>query len=147
MVFCCHRCKKVKSFVYRVWQRKMAKHLLKKQLQRHVFGAVIYLRICCCPVLHKSNLLTSPVEFGSGRRSDGWPAPQVAGEARGRPASLTVAVVLAGPCRGSLFWHDGEKSLWEEKSRERNLPGWCLPLWHAAWGTRWLLSSTRWTCP
>lgn len=97
--------------------------VLKNQLPRHVFGAVIYLHLfaialCTNPI--SSLPQWSLAQEGEGKASQSLRWPGTAG------AAPRLAVVSAGLCCGSLFWYGGKKSLWEEKRGPRNLPSWCM---------------------
>lgn len=56
---------------------KMAKHTKKPAPEARVWSCHLFVYFCHHS-LHKSSLVASPVEFGSGRRSKGQPVPQVA---------------------------------------------------------------------
>lgn len=73
-------------FYAQVWQGKMAKRLLKKTaFEACVWSCHLFVYFCHSTLL-KLNLRASSVEFGSGRRREGQPVPQVARDAWGHLA-------------------------------------------------------------
>lgn len=81
MVFCCsfcHWCKKVKSFARTFDRGRQGSICFKKPApEARVWSCHLFASFCH-RTLYKSNLIASPVEFGSGRRRKGQPVPEVA---------------------------------------------------------------------